>query len=78
MRAKTPLLEADLRALGVTPEAGGRFFHGYGPRTGEMWQAFRSALAGPAATTESQHEVVAAAAATFRALHRWCRHGRST
>lgn len=58
-------------ALGVTPEAGGRFFHGYGDRTGAMWQAFRAALVAFAAR-ETEDEIVAAAAATFRTLHRWC------
>ena len=34
------------RVLGMTPETGGRFFHGYGDKTGEMWQTFRAAVTG--------------------------------
>jgi heme oxygenase len=65
------------RTLTVTPERGGRFFHGYGPRTGEMWQAFRAAAAAFVRTTEAQDRSVAAALATFRTLRRWCEEGRT-
>lgn len=61
--------------LGVTWAVGGRYFHAYGPRTGEMWQAFRAALAAFAATAttvDARDEIVATAVATFRALRRWC------
>lgn len=61
------------RTLGITPAAAGRFFHGYGPRTGEMWQAFRAALGAFAARAAADDEIVAAAVATFRSLRRWCR-----
>ncbi len=30
--------------LGITRERGGRFFYGYGERTGTMWQSFRGTL----------------------------------
>lgn len=66
------------RTLAVTPERGGRFFHGYGPQTGEMWQAFRTATAAFVRTTEAQDRTVAAALATFRALRRWCEEGRAS
>jgi len=122
-RRKTPLLEADLRALGVadpedlpvctdlpphatvatalgclyvlegatlggqvisrcvqkvtgiTLDTGGRFFHGYGDRTGPMWQAFRAALVAFAVTPGDQDEVVSAAKDTFSKLHRWTTAG---
>ncbi len=60
------------QTLGVTPETGGRFFHGYGGRTGAMWQAFRTALAAFATTQETQDIVVGTATATFRTLRQWC------
>jgi len=67
------------QVLGVTPELGGRFFHGYGDCTGLMWCAFRDAFAtrsGPLAASSSslfpQEEVVGAANATFRRLRVWC------
>ena len=60
------------QAIGVTPESGGRFFHGYGERTGIMWQTFRTALAAFATTRDTQDEVVASAVQTFRTLRAWC------
>jgi heme oxygenase len=58
--------------LGITRESGGRFFHGYGERTGEMWRAFGAAVTSFAITAETQDEVVRAAIETFRSLRRWC------
>ena len=58
--------------IAVTPERGGRFFHGYGNQTGTMWQTFRMALAAFATTRDTQDEVVAAAVQTFRTLRAWC------
>ena len=123
-RWKTPLLEADLRALGVddpaalpvctdlpphatvaaafgclyvlegatlggqiisravqkatdvTLDTGGRFFHGYGDRTGPMWQAFRASLVAFAFTPDDQDEIVSATKDTFSKLHRWTTAGR--
>ena len=63
------------RVLGITPDSGGQFFHGYGKRTGAMWQAFRSAVAAIVITPDEQDEAVAAASSTFRALRRWCEEG---
>jgi len=60
------------QTLGVTPETGGRFFHGYGDRTGVMWQTFRTALAAFATTQDTQDQVAAAAVQTFRTLRAWC------
>jgi len=59
------------KSLGVTAETGGRFFNGYGDRTGPMWQGFRTAVTAFAVTVGDQDEVVAAARATFISLHRW-------
>ncbi|QJW92962.1 bacteriophytochrome heme oxygenase BphO [Frigoriglobus tundricola] len=58
--------------LGIGSETGGRFFHGYGERTGEMWRSFGTALVAFAATREIEDRVVAAARETFRALRSWC------
>lgn len=123
-RRKTPLLEADLRALGVDPPqlstcadlpphrtiafafgclyvmegatlggqvisrhirqtlglmpaAGGRFFDGYGARTGAMWRAYRTALAAFTTTHDRQDHVVDAAVQTFRKLRTWHERGSS-
>lgn len=32
------------RALGLTPETGGAYFHAHGARTGTMWKAFSQAM----------------------------------
>jgi len=60
------------QTLSVTLEGGGRFFHGYGDRTGAMWQGFRSALAAFATTQETQDLVATAAVQTFSTLRVWC------
>jgi len=54
--------------LGVTPETGGRFFHGYGDRTGAMWQAFRAVLTATVVKPCEADEAVAAAKETFLTL----------
>ena len=63
------------KRLGVTPDTGGRFFDGYGDRTGPMWQAFRAALVAFAVTSGDQDEIVSAAKDTFSKLHRWMTAG---
>ena len=60
------------QTIGVTPETGGRFFHGYGDRTSVMWQTFRTALAAFATTQDTQDRVADAAVQTFRTLRAWC------
>ena len=65
------------QVLGLEPQAGARFFQGYGEQTGAMWQAFRTALRQFAASPALQDRVVASATATFRALRLWCQ-GRDT
>ena len=57
--------------LGVTPEAGGRFFYAYGDRTGAMWQAFRAALTASVVKPCDAEEVVWAAKDTFQKLRHW-------
>jgi len=61
--------------LGVTPETGGRFFHGYGERTGAMWQGFRTALVAFAVSPGDQDGIVGAAKETFLRLHCWTTAG---
>jgi heme oxygenase len=59
--------------IGVTPETGGRFFHGYGERTGEMWSAFGEALSAYSSRErQTERQIVEAAKATFRDLRGWC------
>lgn len=61
--------------LALTPETGGRFFHGYGQHTGASWREFRQAI-GRFATTTTQHDqAVASARSTFESLRIWCEKG---
>ncbi|SEO04388.1 Heme oxygenase [Duganella sp. CF517] len=59
------------QVLGVTPATGGRFFHGYGHRTGQMWQHFRATVTDFSMPPAIQDATVAAAKDTFQKLHRW-------
>ncbi len=59
------------KILGVTPEVGGRYFHGYGELTGEMWREFGAALTAFAVERETQDRIVENAIATFRRLRGW-------
>ena len=63
------------KRLGVTLDTGGRFFHGYGDRTGAMWQRFRAALIAFAIVPGDQDEIISAAKDTFSKLHRWMTAG---
>jgi len=63
-------------SLGITPQRGGRFFHGYGERTREMWQAFRNALAGLSLRPADEDSVVRLAIETFARLRAWCGKAR--
>ena len=54
--------------LGLTPETGARFYHGYGPETGAHWKSFAAAAEAAALAPE---EVIASARATFDAFAHW-------
>jgi heme oxygenase len=57
--------------FGVSGDAGGAFFAGYGERTGVMWQAFgRSVMAIPLTANQGER-IVQCARATFRTLQTW-------
>lgn len=60
------------KKIGVTRIHGGRFFNGYGDRTGAMWQEFRSAISDFSLATNDDDAVVASARATFKSLQLWC------
>lgn len=57
--------------LGVTPEHGGAYYHGYGERTGDRWKEFGQAATRFADRTGSAPRVVAGAVACFAALEAW-------
>jgi heme oxygenase len=71
------LISRHIRAtLNVTPEAGGKFFYGYGEQTGAMWHDFRSAISAFSIESADHDAVVASARATFETLQRWCEGNR--
>jgi heme oxygenase len=58
--------------LGIFAESGGRFFHGYGDRTADMWKTFTAHVRSFAESAGKEDDVVAAALGTFRSLRTWC------
>jgi heme oxygenase (biliverdin-IX-beta and delta-forming) len=64
------------RTLGLGPDTGCAYFHGYGATTGRMWNAFRRrllSLSGPAA----DDMIVASARRTFAVLEGWLSKGQA-
>ena len=58
--------------LGISAESGGRFFHGYGGRTGEMWTTFTAGIRSFVESAGEEDAIVASALGTFRSLRTWC------
>jgi heme oxygenase len=58
--------------LSITPESGGRFFHGYGDQTGQMWQTLQLRLTALIRTPQAVGQATRAAQCTFRTLRLWC------
>lgn len=57
------------RHLGVRPDHGARYFHGFGERTGAMWREFRQLAQHHAGADETQQaDALRGAAQTFEAL----------
>jgi heme oxygenase len=59
-----------LRDIDVTPDAGGRYFGGYGVQTGPRWKETCAALAAFGATNDVD-AIVDGARVTFAALRSW-------
>lgn len=57
--------------LGITPAAGGAYYHGYGDETGPAWKAFGQALERWAERTGQGARVVDGGVACFAALEAW-------
>lgn len=60
-------------SIGVRPDLGAAFFHGYGDATGAMWEAFVQALDALAAAGADEREVIDAARETFETFEAWLR-----
>lgn len=59
------------RSLGIGPNDGGSYFHGYGDKTGEMWREFGQMMESYAALTAIHEEVLEGAKRTFLIVHEW-------
>jgi heme oxygenase len=57
--------------LGIPPEAGGRFFSGYGGQTRCMWRKYCEVLESTVTTTEQRDAVIEAAIETYSCLQTW-------
>lgn len=56
--------------LHITPESGGRYFHGYGHETRQMWNQF-CMLLHEISGNERQNRIIDSARATFELFHHW-------
>ncbi|WP_254511677.1 biliverdin-producing heme oxygenase [Anatilimnocola floriformis] len=66
------IIERELQKhLQITPQNGGAFFNGYGPRVGEMWSAFRLAVVSFADSPEREDQIVQSAKETFEKFDAW-------
>jgi heme oxygenase len=59
------VISRHLATLGIGPENGGLFFHGYGTRTGAMWKSFQVSAAGYCVTEDQVCQAVNGAKAAF-------------
>ncbi len=57
--------------FGVSVQAGGAFFSGYGERTGTMWKAFGQSIVAIPLTGAQNARIVQSAWSTFRTLQTW-------
>ena len=57
--------------LGVSPAHGGAFYHGYGARTGALWQAFGAVLESHDTDARQRAAMLHGARSCFGALHRF-------
>jgi heme oxygenase len=62
------VISRHLAKLGIGPENGGRFFHGYGAKTGEMWKSFQASATANCVTDAQIAEAVKGAKWTFLAF----------
>jgi heme oxygenase (biliverdin-IX-beta and delta-forming) len=58
-------------SLGLDPETGGAFFHGYGAATGRRWKGFQEALRAYSENTGNEAAIIEAAEETFSQLEKW-------
>ena len=59
------------RDVGITPDEGGSYFHGYGARTGDMWRAFGDTLSAWVDRNGQAPSIVQGSVDCFLALESW-------
>ncbi len=59
------IISRHLGNLNIGPTTGGRFFTGYGPKTGEMWKSFQTTATTYCVSENQINEAVAGANLTF-------------
>jgi heme oxygenase len=59
------VISRHLAKLGIGPDNGGRFFHGYGARTGEMWKSFQVSAVNYCVTEDQVSQAVSGARSAF-------------
>jgi heme oxygenase len=57
--------------LGISPDAGGRFFASYGAAVGPQWRSYLDALEHCGATPSSADSITQSAILTFESFERW-------
>jgi len=62
--------------LNIGPDWAGRFYNGYGKKTGGMWRSFLLALESASRRPEAASAIESAALATFASFGRHLAHGR--
>ena len=60
------IISRHLAKLDIGPDNGGRFFNGYGAKTGEMWKSFQTSATTYCITDDQIGEAVNGAQSTFR------------
>jgi len=59
------VISRHLAKLGIGPETGGRFFNGYGAKTGRMWKSFQASATAYCVADDQISQAVNGAKSTF-------------
>ena len=65
------VISRGLRRLGISAGSGGRFFDGYGERTGNMWKELMERLRMGEGDPRDEERTVATAVALFESMEHW-------
>ena len=71
------ILRQVTQRLGIGPQTGAAFFHGYGEETGALWRAFGERMNAFVAQSGGDEEIIAGARDCFAAFEGWFREPAS-